>query len=68
MKEVHRAQPGASGEVILLNALGVQLLMQKYQPGDQAIYLFLDEVPGGTYYLTVRNTTYSSTRIITNLK
>ena len=56
------------GEVVLATILGRQIHQQHFSKGDKTILLFLEDVPSGTYYVTVRTKTLSSTKVFLNLK
>jgi hypothetical protein len=56
------------GEVVLATIMGRQIHQQHFSKGDNTILLFLEDVPSGTYYVTVRTKTLSSTKVFLNLK
>ena len=55
-------------EVWLTNVMGIQFHRQRFSKGDQTIYLIVDEIPAGAYYLMLHSATKTSTKILTILK
>jgi len=57
-----------SGEVLVYNALGVQIHAEPFREGTTAILLDFTGRPCGIYYLTLRTKSHSSSSIFFNLK
>jgi hypothetical protein len=65
--ELDRPSVG-DGNVVLTNALGKVMMVQTIQKEDKSLVLFLDELPAGTYYVTVQTESGKNTKVLINLK
>jgi hypothetical protein len=58
----------SKGRLILVNTYGTVLKEQFFEKGIQVLFVIMDDVPSGTYYLTVETQTNKETQVISNLK
>jgi hypothetical protein len=64
--ELDRPSKG-EGNITVTNALGIVILVQSIQKDDKSLVLFMDELPAGTYYVTVQTELGKTTKVLTNL-
>jgi hypothetical protein len=56
------------GNITVTNALGKVMLVQTFQKDDKSIVLLMDELPAGTYFITVQTKAGNSTKVLTSTK
>ena len=58
----------SDGYAVIRNTLGQQLIIQSLDAGNKQVFLVLDDLSAGTFYLTIKSGSQSATKLFSNMK